>query len=137
MKDGRETGSLKEHRNGEPSALKGARTGREGALRNVPKGNALAAYFTVFISQRRFTRPAMEIEGDHIGGGEGALRQIGPAEFIHDAVAHESDLPLIFFFAGAGWVATKTRTSGPLSERRWSGQSESARQVPLSALLRC
>ena len=34
------------HRPGEPDALKGACPVREGAVGNVPQGNALAAYFT-------------------------------------------------------------------------------------------
>ena len=34
MKDGRETGFLEEHRNGEPYALKGARTVRKVATRS-------------------------------------------------------------------------------------------------------
>src|SRR5207244_12770665 len=44
MKDGRETGSLEEHRNGEPYALKGARTVRKGperkGLASVPRSQA-------------------------------------------------------------------------------------------------
>src|SRR5436305_1815731 len=44
MKDGRETGFLEEHRNGEPYALKGARTVRKGPERKglapVPRSQA-------------------------------------------------------------------------------------------------
>jgi hypothetical protein len=50
---------------GSQSALKGARTVREGAVRNVLKGNALAAYFTVFIFQSGFTGTAGERETPH------------------------------------------------------------------------
>ena len=36
---------------GEPDALKGACPVREGVVGNVPRGNALAAYFTLFVKK--------------------------------------------------------------------------------------
>lgn len=38
----------------------------------------------------------MQVQGHHIGGSKGVLGQVGPEEFIDDAIADEPDLPFLF-----------------------------------------
>jgi len=59
----------------------------------------------VFVLQGRFKGAAMQVESHHIGGGEGALGQIGQEEFIDNAVPDEPNLPFLFraFLGLGGW----------------------------------
>src|SRR6266705_2629180 len=59
--------------------------------------------FLVFVFQSGFKGTAVQIEGYHIRGSEGALGKLGPEEFIHDSVANEPDLPFLFLRC-RGWV---------------------------------
>jgi hypothetical protein len=45
----------------------------------------------IFVDQCRFKGTAMQIERDHIGGGEPALRQIRQEQFIDHTTAGDSD----------------------------------------------
>jgi len=72
MKDGRETGFLEEHRNGEPYALKGARTVRKGPERKglitVPRSQATLRSSSASTVSRV---ASMQVEIKHISGSEG------------------------------------------------------------------
>ena len=50
--------------------------------------------FQVFIGKRSFKGSPMQVEGHHIGRGEGTLGQLREEQFVDDAVAEESDLAL-------------------------------------------
>src|SRR5205823_14141810 len=95
MKDGRETGFLEEHRNGEPYALKGARTVRKGPERKglapVPRSQAT---LPVFRGSHRFKGTTMQGEGQHIRGGERILRQMSEKELVDNAFAGVTDAAL-------------------------------------------
>ena len=56
---------------------------------------AVGILLLVFVLEGCFKGTAVEIEGHHIGGSEGALGQIGPEEFLDDSVADESDPTLL------------------------------------------
>src|SRR5256885_8418618 len=86
MKDGRETGFLEEHRNGEPYALKGARTVRKGperkGLTTVPRSQATLRSSSASTGSNA---PQALVERQHIGGGERLLRQMRDKEFLDHA----------------------------------------------------
>ena len=55
----------------------------------------IGVLFQIFIGKRIFKGPTMEVEGHHIGRGEGALRQLREEQFVDDAVAFDADLALL------------------------------------------
>lgn len=57
---------------------------------------AIRLLLDVFILQSGFKSATVQVEGDHIGGGEGTLGQIGQEEFIDDSGTSESNLPFLF-----------------------------------------
>ena len=63
---------------------------------------AVRLLFDVFVFQSRFKGPTMQGERHDIGGSEGALGEIGQEQFRDDSIADDSNLALLFFFAGAG-----------------------------------
>jgi hypothetical protein len=95
MKDGRETGFLEEHRNGEPYALKGARTVRKGPERKglapVPRSQATLRSSSASTGSKA---PQGLVECHHIGGGERVLREMSEKEFVDDAIASVTDAAL-------------------------------------------
>jgi len=44
----------------------------------------------------------MQVQLDHIAGGEGALRKVGKEEFVDDACARDSDGTFLF----RGWMGS-------------------------------
>src|SRR5207244_2141797 len=92
MKDGRETGSLEEHRNGEPYALKGARTVRKGPERKglitVPRSQATLRSSSASTVSRV---ASMQVKIKHISGSEGVWRHGGKELLIERAVVHRPD----------------------------------------------
>jgi hypothetical protein len=71
---------------------------------------AIRLLLLVFILERRFKGAAMQVEGNHIGGGEGALGQMGQEEFVDDSVAGEPNLTL--FLPGRGGVGGHNDADG-------------------------
>ena len=53
----------------------------------------------VFVGEGGFKGAAMQVKRHPIGGGEGVLGQIGQEEFLHHAVADESDLALLLLLS--------------------------------------
>src|SRR5438270_8882078 len=95
MKDGRETGFLEEHRNGEPYALKGARTVRKGPERKglapVPRSQATLRSSSASSGSKA---PQGLVEGQHIAGGERLLREMREKELVDNAFAGVTDAAL-------------------------------------------
>src|SRR5207244_13185388 len=95
MKDGRETGSLEEHRNGEPYALKGARTVRKGPERKglitVPRSQA-----TLLSSSANalIFGPTMQIQRHHIPGGTRALGKLRQEQLVNHPRTGDPTPPL-------------------------------------------
>ena len=65
---------------------------------------AVGVKLLIFIFEGGFKGSAMQVERDDIRGSKGALGQIGPEEFIDDAIANEPDLPFLFLLRW-GWVS--------------------------------
>ena len=55
---------------------------------------AIRVLFLVFIRKRGFKGAPMQIQLDHIGGGEAALGQVGVEEFVDDALASHANAAL-------------------------------------------
>jgi len=62
---------------------------------------AVGILLAVFVLQGCFKGTAVQIEGNDIRSGKGALGKIGPEEFIDDAVADEPD-PTLLLLLGSG-----------------------------------
>ena len=56
----------------------------------------------VFIGEQRLKGTTMQVQLDHIAGGEGALRKVGKEEFVDDACARDSDGTFLF----RGWMGS-------------------------------
>ena len=92
MKDGRETGSLEEHRNGEPYALKGARTVRKGPERKglitVPRSQATLRSS----SARAFSNaPRCKYRATTSAAVKARLSQTGQKKFVDHAAGGHAD----------------------------------------------
>jgi hypothetical protein len=55
---------------------------------------AIRVLFVIFIGKQRGTRATMQVEGQHIGGGEPLLREMGEKEFVDHALAGVTDAAL-------------------------------------------
>ncbi len=65
---------------------------------------AIGLLLDVFVLQGCFKGAAVQVEGYHIGGSEGALGQFGPEEFIDHSVADEPDPTLLLLLWN--WVGS-------------------------------
>jgi hypothetical protein len=50
----------------------------------------------VFIGEQGLKGTTMQVQLDHIAGGEGVLRKVGEEEFVDDARARDSDGTFLF-----------------------------------------
>src|SRR2546423_11888615 len=101
MKDGRETGFLEEHRNGEPYALKGARTVRKGPERKglapVPRSQATLRSSSASVVSKAPRCRYSSTTSEAVNGGS---RQTGEEEFINHARTRDPNRTLLF----ASWM---------------------------------
>src|SRR6266852_799527 len=121
MKDGRETGFLEEHRNGEPYALKGARTVRKGPERKglapVPRSQATlpSSSASTVSNDPRCRYKSSTSCGEKAGEGSCVTN--------NSYTSPSRCLPMEALVEEAGWVATIRRTRGPVGVRAIPGQS--------------